>query len=121
MGRDMMRCGTRSDKEIKKQAQQQSIGRIWLPESKDFLASSDRRSENVRVLTIVVTKLELGNIQRHIFAAHFMECADHAALEDRPEAFDCLCVDRADDILPSSVVNGGVREVFIKAFVSGPR
>jgi hypothetical protein len=28
-----------------------------------------------------------------------MECADNAALEDRPEAFDGLSVDRSNDIL----------------------
>jgi hypothetical protein len=65
------------------------------------LTSLDCRPENIRVLPIVIAKLELGNIERHIFAAHFMECADDAALEDRPEAFDGLSVNRADDILPS--------------------
>ena len=54
------------------------------------LASLNRRSEDVRVLPIVIAELELGNIQRHIFAAHFMERADDAALEDRPEAFNGL-------------------------------
>jgi hypothetical protein len=41
------------------------------------------RSENVRVSPIVISELELGNIERHIFAAHFVERADHSALEDR--------------------------------------
>jgi hypothetical protein len=60
-----------------------------------FSASFDRRSEDVSVLPIVITELELCNIKRHIFAAHFVECADHAALEDRPESFDGLGMDRA--------------------------
>jgi len=63
-------------------------------------ASLDRRSENVRVLPIIITELEFGNIERHIFAAQFVECADHATLENRPESFDGLRVDRADDIWP---------------------
>jgi SRSO17 transposase len=38
----------------------------------------------VRVLP-VIAELELGNIQRHIFSAHFVERADHArqALKQR--------------------------------------
>jgi hypothetical protein len=55
-------------------------------------ASPNCRPEDVRVLPIVVAELELGNIERHIFAAHFVERTDHATLENRPEAFDGLCV-----------------------------
>jgi hypothetical protein len=62
-------------------------------------ASLNRRPEDVRVLPVVITELELGNIQRHVFAAHFVECADYAALEDRPEAFDGLSVDCTDDVV----------------------
>jgi hypothetical protein len=60
-------------------------------------ASLDGRSENVRVFAIVITELELSDIERHISAAHFVERTDHAALEDRPEAFDGLSVYCADD------------------------
>jgi hypothetical protein len=73
------------------------------------LAPLDRRSENVRVLPVVISELELGNIQRHIFAAHFVERADHAALEDRPEAFDGLSMDRAYNILAFGMVNDAMR------------
>ena len=45
------------------------------------LASLDRRSEDVRVLPIIVAELKLGDIERHIFSAHFVERADHAALK----------------------------------------
>ena len=78
------------------------------------LASLDRRSENVRVLPAVITELELGNIQRHIFAAHFVERADHAALKDRPEALNRLSVYRANDILTTRVVNSRVWIVLIE-------
>ena len=72
-------------------------------------ASLDRRSEDVSVLPVVVAELEFGNIERHIFPAHFVERADNAALEDRPEAFDGLSMDCADNILTSRMVNSRVR------------
>jgi hypothetical protein len=84
------------------------------------LASLDRRSENVRVLPIVITELEFGNIERHIFPAHFVERADHAALEDRPEAFDGLSMDCADDVLAFGVVNDAVWIFAVKALVASP-
>jgi hypothetical protein len=83
-----------------------------------FASTSFDRSENVRVIPIVIAELELGDIQRHIFSAHFVERADHAALEDRPEAFDGLSVDSSDDILASGVVNGRVWVVIIEGFVA---
>ena len=49
-----------------------------------------------------------------------MEGTDYAALEDRPEAFDGLSMDCANDILALRMVNGRVREVFIKTLVPGP-
>jgi hypothetical protein len=85
-----------------------------------LLTSLDRRSENVRVLPVIVTELELGNIQRHIFSAHFVKCADDAALENRPEAFDGLSVDRADDILASGVINDTMRVFAVKPLVARP-
>jgi hypothetical protein len=47
--------------------------------------SIDRRCKDVRVLSIIISELKLGDIERHIFAAHFVERADHAALENRPD------------------------------------
>jgi hypothetical protein len=67
-------------------------------------ASLDCRSEDVRVSPVVISELELGNIERHIFAAHFVERADNATLEDRPEALNGLRVDCADDILASRIL-----------------
>ena len=62
--------------------------------------------------------MELGNIERHIFAAHFVERPDYAALEDRPEAFDGLSVNCADDILPSRMINSYVRVVLVERIVA---
>jgi hypothetical protein len=84
------------------------------------LTSIDRRSENICVLPVIITELELGNIERHVFAAHFVKCSDHAAFEDRPKAFDGLSMNCADDILSSSVVNDAVRIFAVKALVPGP-
>jgi hypothetical protein len=80
-----------------------------LKQVRDFSASLNRRSKNVHVLPIVISELELGDIKRHIFAAHFVKCADHAALEDRPKAFNGLSVDCADNILTFGVVNDTMR------------
>lgn len=43
----------------------------------------NRRSENVRVLPVIVSELELGNIKRHVFAAYLMIGADDAALDQK--------------------------------------
>jgi len=81
-------------------------------------ASPDRRSENVRVLPVIISELKLGNIQRHIFAAHFVERADYAALQDRPKSFNRLSVDSADDILTSRMVNGRARVIHVERFIA---
>jgi hypothetical protein len=93
------------------------IGRYSLPSSPS--APLDRRSEDICVLPVVVTELEFCNIERHIFPAHFVECADHATLEDRPKAFDGLSVDRSDDILTARMVNSRVWIIPIKRIVAG--
>jgi hypothetical protein len=84
------------------------------------LTSSDRRSEDVRVLSIIISELEFRDIEWHIFAAHFVECADHATFEDRPEAFDCLSMDCADDILPSGVIDDAMRIFTVKTLIARP-
>ena len=58
------------------------------------LTSADRLAEDVGVVAVVVAELELGDVERQIFGADFVECADNAALEDRPEAFNRVGVDR---------------------------
>src|ERR1700737_2098215 len=75
----------------------------------EVLASSDCRSENIRVLSIVVAELKLSDVERHIFAAHFMERSDYTALEYRPKAFDGLSMDCSDDVLAPGVVHSGMR------------
>jgi hypothetical protein len=102
--------------------QTERLARLELQSPKWFRISTslDRRSENVCVLPVVITELELGNIQRHIFAAHFVERSDYAAFEDRPEAFDGLSMDCSDDILAFGVVNNAMRIFAVKPIVAGP-
>jgi hypothetical protein len=64
--------------------------------------------------------LELCHVKRHIFPAHFVERADDATLENRPEAFDGLSVDRADDILALGVINNAMRLFAVKTLVASP-
>ena len=76
--------------------------RLWrfpeAPASPRASASCYGSSENVRVVPVVVAELELGDVERHVLPAHLVESADGAALEDRPEAFDGVGVDRADNV-----------------------
>jgi hypothetical protein len=62
-----------------------------------FLATIDRRAENVIVKAIVIPKLELCNVKWQVFGANLVERAHDAALENAPEAFNGLGVDSADN------------------------
>jgi hypothetical protein len=93
---------------------------IKAPEIPLALTSVDRNSEDIRVSAIVVAELKFSDIQRHVFGAHFMERAHDAALEDRPEAFDCLSMDGADHILAFCVIDCRVRKLFAKMLVTNP-
>src|ERR1700730_7208979 len=85
-----------------------------------FSASLDRRSENISVLAIVITELKFGNIERHIFPAHFVKSADYAALEDRPEALNGLSMDCSDDVFAPCMVHSGMRIFAVKTLVTSP-
>ena len=66
--------------------------------------------EHVGITAVIVSELKLGDVERHIFGGHFVECADHATLEDRPETLNRVGMDRADNVLAFAVVNDGVIE-----------
>ena len=55
-------------------------------------ASADRCAEDIRISPIVVTELKFRDVERHVLRTLRVQCAHHATLEDRPEAFDCLSV-----------------------------
>ena len=80
------------------------------------LAPANNRIENIRVLAVVVAELKLRDVQRKIFRTNFVERADHAALEDRPEALNRVRVNGADDILLSFMMHGLTR-IFFQAAV----
>jgi len=46
-------------------------------------ASCNRRPEDIRILSIVVAELEFRDVERHVFGAHLVECADYATLDAR--------------------------------------
>jgi hypothetical protein len=83
-------------------------------------ASLDGRSEDIRVHAVVISELELGDIERQIFFADLVESADHAALDKRPEALNRLCVDGSDHILAGMMVNRLERVFVGEAAISGP-
>jgi hypothetical protein len=85
-----------------------------------MLTSLNRRSENVVIEAIIIAKLELSDIERQVFCADFVERADDAALENAPETFNRLGVNGTDNVLPFSVVNGGVGIVFVETLVADP-
>ncbi len=57
------------------------------------LASADHRAKDIRIGAVITAELKLGGIQRQIFGAHFVECADNTAFEDRPETFNHVGID----------------------------
>jgi hypothetical protein len=85
-----------------------------------MLAPFNCCSENIIVEPIVVSELKLSDVQRQIFRGDFVERANYATLEDRPEALDCVGVDSADNILAACMVDSGVGEVFVEVLVADP-
>jgi hypothetical protein len=83
-------------------------------------ASPDRFTEDVRVLAVVVAELELGDVERQILVGYLMEGADHAALHERPETFDGLSVDGADNVLADCMVNRRVGIFGVEFIVASP-
>ena len=70
-----------------------------------YLAFSNCRPKDVRVQAVIITELELGDIDRQVLFADLVEGSNHAALDQRPEAFNRVRVDSADDVLAVVVVN----------------
>jgi hypothetical protein len=52
--------------------------------------------------------LELRDVQQEIFAAGLVDSSDYAPFDNRPEAFDGVGVDRADNVLAGRVVDDAV-------------
>ncbi len=78
--------------------------------SSDASASCYRRSENVRVLAVIVAERKLVQVQGQILLADVVEAAHDAALEQRPEALDIVGMHFAAHILVLGVLHRAVRE-----------
>jgi hypothetical protein len=86
-----------------------------------FLAAHNRRSENVCVFAVIIAELELGNIERKVLFADLVKGADHATLNQRPEALDSICVKHANHVFALGVIDGDVLGKFlIQVFVTDP-
>lgn len=78
-------------------------------------ASFDRRSKIVLVQAVVVPELEFRDVERQIFLADFVEASHDATLDERPEAFDGLLMDRADNVLTARMVNKCTADILWRA------
>jgi hypothetical protein len=86
----------------------------------NILTFVDSCAENVHVQAIIIPKLEFGDIERQIFFADLVDRPDHTAFDERPEAFDRVRVNSADDILPFGVVDRRMREYAVQALIANP-
>ena len=68
-------------------------------------ASSYCGSKNIRIFSVIVSELELSDVQTQIFLADLMVRSNDASLQDRPEAFNRIGVNCADDILANGVID----------------
>ncbi len=82
------------------------------------LASLDCLAENVGVQSIVISELEFYDIERQVFVTDLVEIAHNTALDQRPEALDCVRMNRADDMLTNVVVNGLMREPILQSVIA---
>ena len=75
-------------------------------------ASGDRRTENIRILAMIISERELSDIQRQVFVTHLVERTDDAAFKQRPKTFNRIGVNGTDYILLNFVVCGLARIFF---------
>src|ERR1700722_11759284 len=74
-----------------------------------FLARAYSRSENVLVMPVIVTELELSDVQMQVLFADLVESANAAALDERPETFNRIGVNGTNNIFSDAVIVGCVR------------
>lgn len=88
--------------------------RVYDAEGAASVATSafcQHRFEDIRVVAIVVAKLELGEIERQIVFADVMECADDAALQETPETLDIVGMHFAAHVFVGLMVYRFVRKL----------
>ncbi len=76
------------------------------------------RREDVRILPVVMTERELGQIQRQIGFADVVIGAHHATLEQAPEAINVRCMDVAAHIFTLRVVHALVRQFALQSGIA---
>ena len=76
--------------------------------------------EGVGIAPMIMPELEFVDIERHVGIGHLMVGANHASFQQRPETFDVLSVNRADDILSLSMINGLMRVGGAKTTIADP-
>jgi hypothetical protein len=84
----------------------------------NYLTPLDRFAEDIGVQTVVVPKLKFSDVQRQVFMTNLMEVAHNAALDKGPEPFDCVRMNRSDDVLPLAVVNRFMRETAFQSIIA---
>jgi hypothetical protein len=93
--------------------------------SSDASASCYSFSEDIGVFPVVVPELKFVQIKRQILLTDIVVRPDNAPLEQRPEAFDVVCVDVTANVLILRMLDGFVRkstrclQVVIAAMVIG--
>src|SRR6185437_10082276 len=83
-------------------------------------AACYRGSKNIHVLPIVIAEFKFSDVQRQILLADLMECADDAALDDRPEAFNRVGVDCTNDVFAFRMLDDLVRVQLLDVVIANP-
>lgn len=76
-------------------------------------------TENVGIVAVVVTELELRDVQGQIFAADLVIGAHHTALNQRPEPFNRVRVDGTNNIFARAVPDDLMREAAVQVPIAG--
>lgn len=82
------------------------------------LASPNSSAKYIGVQPIVIAELEFIDVQRKVFTGNFMKRADDAALNQGPEAFDGIGVNRAVDIFACAMVDHAMREAVVQVLIA---
>lgn len=100
--------------------QKRSLRRLEDSLSSKASASAYGRSENVGIHAVIVSELELRDVERKVLFADFVEDANHPALNQRPEPFNGVGMDRADNVLALGVIDGRVGIFFSEMLIANP-
>jgi hypothetical protein len=79
----------------------------------------DSCSKYIVIISVVISELELSDVKMQILPADLVEGSDNSTLQDRPEAFNRVGVNRTDDVLANGVINGLVREAAVQPLIAG--